>query len=79
MTSSILFVNSRELRRKHGDLVTLNIFGQKVIVVCGHQTLTEVLERKAYFTVEHPVVFGYTEYFESSGTQFVLILMLYNW
>lgn len=56
-----------ELRRKHGDLVTLNIFGQKVIVVCGHQTLTEVLERKADFTVEHPVVFGYTEYFESSG------------
>lgn len=79
MILRIIFVDSRELRRKHGDLVTLNIFGKKIIVVCGHQTLTEVLERKADFTAEHPVVFGYTEYFESSGTQFALILILYNW
>lgn len=57
----------RELWRKHGDLITLVTFGQTMIVVCGHKTLTEVLEKNGENTYEHPFVFGFKEYFECSG------------
>lgn len=57
----------RELWRKHGDLITLETFGQTMIVVCGHKTLTEVLEKNGENTYEHPFVFGFKEYFECSG------------
>lgn len=57
----------RELWRKHGDLITLQTFGQTMIVVCGHKTLTEVLEKNGENTYEHPFVFGFREYFECSG------------
>lgn len=56
-----------ELWRKHGDLITLETFGQTMIVVCGHKTLTEVLEKNGEYTYEHPFVFGFREYFECSG------------
>lgn len=56
-----------DLWRKHGDLITLTLFGQKLILVCGHRTLSEVLEKNADFTVEHPTVFESTEFFESSA------------
>ncbi|XP_062604818.1 cytochrome P450 2B2-like isoform X2 [Saccostrea cucullata] len=55
------------LWQKHGDLFTLKVFGQTIIVACGHQTLHEMLEKHGEYCCEHPCVYGYTEYFESSG------------
>ncbi|XP_061195316.1 cytochrome P450 2U1-like isoform X2 [Saccostrea echinata] len=43
------------------------MFGQTIIVVCGHQTLDEILVKSGKHSSEHPVVYGYTENFESSG------------
>ncbi|XP_056000469.1 cytochrome P450 2B9-like [Ostrea edulis] len=56
-----------ELQKKHGDLFTLKIFGQTIIVVCGHDTIKEVMVKNGEITSGHPVAFGFTEYFELSG------------
>ncbi|XP_056006883.1 cytochrome P450 2B1-like [Ostrea edulis] len=56
-----------ELQKKHGDMFTLKVFGQTVIVVCGYDTIKEVMVKNGEITSGHPIAFGFTEYFELSG------------
>jgi hypothetical protein len=65
----VVFDIFSNLQKKHGDLITLKIFGQTIIVVCGYDTIKEVLEKHGEITASHPVDFGFTEYFELTGNR----------
>ncbi|XP_062580858.1 cytochrome P450 2B9-like [Saccostrea cucullata] len=56
-----------DLQKKHGDLITLKVFGQTIIVVCGYNTIKEVLVKHGESTSAHTTSFGFSEYFELSG------------
>ncbi|XP_062603835.1 cytochrome P450 2B9-like [Saccostrea cucullata] len=56
-----------DLQKKHGDLITLKVFGQTIIVVCGYDTIKEVLVKHGESTSAHPATFGFSEYFELTG------------
>ncbi|XP_062602461.1 cytochrome P450 2B9-like [Saccostrea cucullata] len=56
-----------DLQKKHGDLITLKVVGQTIIVVCGYDTIKEVLVKHDESTSAHTASFGFSEYFELSG------------
>jgi hypothetical protein len=55
------------LQKEHGDLITLKIFGKTVIVVCGYDTIKEVMVKNGETTVNHPETFVLKEFFKNSG------------
>jgi hypothetical protein len=66
---------SSKLQKKHGDLFTLKISGRMIIVVCGYETIKEVLVKNGEVSSGRPAHFTAKEYFELSGNIEVAVNM----
>ncbi|XP_061164976.1 cytochrome P450 2B9-like [Saccostrea echinata] len=56
-----------KLWQKHGDLFTLKIFGKTLVVACGYQTLSDLLEKNGESSREHPPGYNYNEIWQRTG------------